>query len=221
MSAKNVGPNNRKIKILVADRSPLFRSGLRSFISAEPDMVVVAEAVDLVEVVMKSRTAGPDLIVLDSSLARELPALVREARCSVLWLAQEETDDELQLALRAGAKAYMVKGSSPAELLAGFRQLALASDEEPSGFSRMVPDLQALAANACRSSGPRTAQLTMREQEVARILAGGRTAREAAAELGLSIKTIEAHKLNLMRKLDLHDRASLTAYAVEAGLVTG
>ncbi len=183
-------------------------------------MAVVAEAADLIEAIMKSRTAEPDLIVLDSSLARELPALVREARCAVLWLAQQETDEELQLAMLAGARAYMVKGSAPDQLLAGFRQLALASDEEPSGVSRMIPDLQALAATTGKSSFPRTPQLTSREQEVVRMLAAGCTAREAAVELGLSIKTIEAHKLNLMRKLDLHDRASLIAYAVQAGLAT-
>ena len=111
----------------------------------------------------------------------------------------------------------MLKGSAPAEFVAGIRQLALSGDEDLIGLSRIVPDLQALRNSTGQSQ--RTPDLTSREQEVIRLLAEGRTARETATELGLSIKTIEAHKLNLMRKLDVHDRASLIACATQAGLI--
>lgn len=214
---KNVGPNNKQIKVLIADRSLLFRSGLRSLLLLEPGMAVIGEAAELADAIAKSRAWVPDILVLDASLACESLLLVREARCPVLWLAPDETDEQLQLALTAGARAYMLRGTLPAELVAGIRLLALTAGQERTGLSKIVPDLQALKMSTEKPL-PGT-QLTAREREVVRILAEGRTAREVAAELGLSIKTVEAHKLNLMRKLDLHNRASLIAYAIEAGLV--
>jgi DNA-binding NarL/FixJ family response regulator len=100
--------------------------------------------------------------------------------------------------------------------LAGIRQIAISDDHNPRSLSRLVPDLQALALN---NKSARASVLTLREQEVMRLLAEGRTVREVASELSLSIKTIEAHKLNLMRKLDIHNRSSLVEYAIRAGLI--
>lgn len=210
---------NQTIKIFIADPSLLFRSGLKVLLSSEPGMVVVGEASDLAETIVDSAICAPDVLVLDSSLAAEAPIrTLREAKCPVLLIAKEESDQELQLALRAGARAYMLKSSAPAELVAGIRQLALSGDEELAGLSKIVPDLQALRASVAQ--GQRPADLTSRETEVMCLLAEGHTARETAAELGVSIKTIEAHKLNLMRKLGVHDRASLIVSAIEAGLVS-
>ena len=137
------------------------------------------------------------------------------------FAGEHDSDEELQLAIRAGAWAYMLRDSSPAQLIAGIRQLALnfdreTGDRELTGLSRLIPDLHALSASVAR--GPRHAGLTSREREVMCLLTDGYTVREAAAELGLSVKTIEAHKLNLMRKLGVHDRASLIASAMEPGL---
>jgi DNA-binding NarL/FixJ family response regulator len=120
--------------------------------------------------------------------------------------------------MAAGARGYMIKTAPPAQLIAGIRQAAAFEDRDPRGLSRQAPDLKALAETERTYS--RTSPLTAREQEVTTLLAEGRTVREVAAELNLSIKTIEAHKLNLMRKLDIHNRASLVDYAVRAGLIT-
>jgi two-component system response regulator NreC len=207
-----VGHTKKTIKILVADRNLLFRSGLRVLLSSEADMTVVAEAGELTEALGETAACGPDVLVLDSSLAADAPIpVLRDLKCAVLLLAPEETEEQLQLAVRAGARAYMLKTSSPAELVAGIRQVASAGQEELGGLSKIVPDLQALQAST--EQGQRPTALTSRERDVLRILAEGRTAREAATELGVSIKTVEAHKLNLMRKLDVHDRASLIACA--------
>ncbi len=102
-------------------------------------------------------------------------------------------------------------------MLAGIRQIAFSDDLNPRGLSKIVPELRALASS--NDGYPRGAVLTSREQEVMRLLAEGRTVREVAAELSLSIKTVEAHKLNLMRKLDIHNRASLVEYAMQKGLI--
>jgi two-component system response regulator NreC len=147
---------------------------------------------------------------------------IRQAVPSVpiLFLTCQDGPQQLELAIAAGAGAYMLKDSTPAQLVAGIRQIAFGAfgeDHNSRSLSRVVPDLRALAAtNERYSTGT---PLTSREQEVMRLLAEGRTVREVASELSLSVKTIEAHKLNLMRKLDIHNRASLVEYAVEKGLV--
>lgn len=210
---------SKTLKIFIADRSLLFRSGLKVLLSSEPDMTIVGEAGDIPEALLKSSACRPDVLVVDSSLTGDVPApMLREAKCSVLLLVKEGSDEELQLAMQAGARAYILKDSAPAELIVGIRQLALTGDRELVGLSRLVPDLHALGASV--GQGQRPADLTLREQEVMRLLANGHTARQAAAELGLSVKTIEAHKLNLMRKLGIHDRLSLIASAIAAGLVS-
>ena len=110
----------------------------------------------------------------------------------------------------------MLKNSAPNQLVAGIRQVAQQDDQNNRGLSLFTADLKALAES---NTFPRASVLTMREQEVMRLLAEGRTVREVAAELSLSIKTIEAHKLNLMRKLDIHNRASLIECAARMGLL--
>lgn len=215
---ERVGPENRTINVLIADRNLLYRSGLAVVLSAEPDISVVGEAADIGEAMAQAAVLRPHVLILASSLAAaSSSAVLRDTKCTILLLAQEETDEQLQLAMNAGARAYMLKSSLPAELVAGIRQLAWHGEEELIGLSKIVPDLQALRNST--GQGQRAAELTSREHEVIRLLADGRTARESAAELGVSVKTIEAHKLNLMRKFDVHDRASLIAFALEAGFI--
>ena len=123
----------------------------------------------------------------------------------------------LEKAMRAGARGYMLKNSPATQLTAGIRRVAQQQeDQNARGFSLFTSDLKALAAS---NSFPRPSVLTLREQEVMRLLAEGRTVREVADELSLSIKTIEAHKLNLMRKLDIHNRTSLIECAAKMGLL--
>jgi DNA-binding NarL/FixJ family response regulator len=218
MDGKRVGLKNRTISVFIADRSLLFRSGLRVLLSSEPDIAVVGEAAELAETFLKACLSQPDVLVIDVALAAAAPvSSLRGADCAVLLLAEQEDDEHLRFAMQSGARAYMLKRSTAAELVAGIRQLGRADKDELIGLSDIGPDLQALHASTTQES--RMSELTLREQEVVRILAEGRTAREAAAELGLSVKTVETHKLNLMRKLDVHDRASLIACAMEAGLV--
>lgn len=136
---------------------------------------------------------------------------------AILFLTQEDGPEQLERAVEAGGRGYMLKGSPAPQLVAGIRQIAFSDDKNPRGLSRIVPDLRALAAPNERPA--RTTVLTSREQEVMRLLAEGRTVREVAGELSLSVKTVEAHKLNLMRKLDIHNRASLVEYAAQQGWI--
>ncbi len=210
-------------QILLADRNLLFRRGLRTLLSAESDFRIVEEASDAAETLAKVRLTAPDVLVMDLDLIDEAGRPAAFALChaqpqmAILFLTQTDGPEQLDVAVAAGGRGYMLKDSTPPQLIAGIRQVAFSDDQNNRGLSRIVPDLRALADSS--ASYPRTAALTPREQEVARLLAEGRTVREVSSELALSVKTVEAHKLNLMRKLDIHNRASLVEYAVQKGLV--
>ena len=231
-----MGRGKRVSQILIADGNLLFRRGLRTLLSLENDLEIRGEASDAADALEKVRAASPDpsrpgtasnpaidLVVMDLALldgdGQQAAFAIRQSQPNValLFLTNEDGPEQLERAVNAGARGYMLKNSSPAQLLAGIRQIALTEDQNPSGLSKIVPDLRALANS--NEGYPRGAVLTSREQEVMRLLAEGRTVREVAAELSLSIKTVEAHKLNLMRKLDIHNRASLVEYAMQKGLI--
>lgn len=193
-------------------------------LSAENDFQVVGEASDAAEALANVRLRAPDVLIMDLALleaaGRQVAYELRQAhaRMSILFLTREDGPEQLQLAMAAGARGYMLRDSSAAQLMAGVRQMVSSSDDVNSyGLSQLVPDLQALA----QSNQPYTrgSVLTSREQEVMKLLAEGRTVREVASELSLSVKTVEAHKLNLMRKLDIHNRASLVEYAIQKGMI--
>jgi len=191
-------------------------------LSAEPDFELVGEASDLAELLLKTQQLSPDVVVMDLNLipADDQTALLAirqtKAQAGLLFLTRQDSPEQLELAIAAGAQGYMLKNSTPPQLLAGIRQIASA-DDAAGTLSRIVPDLQALAASS--QAYVRGPVLTAREQEVVRLLAEGHTVREVASELLLSVKTVEAHKLNLMRKLDIHNRATLVEYAVRNGIV--
>ncbi|MGH9585177.1 MAG: response regulator, partial [Bryobacteraceae bacterium] len=214
----------RANRVLIADGQLLFRRGLRALLSAESDMQVIDEASDAAEAFLKIQNNQPDLLVMDLALLeRAGPQAAQSLRqagpeLAILFLTREDGPEQLELAMVAGARGYMLKNSTPAELVAGVRQVILGDEQNPQALSRIAPDLQALAAS--NTGYARPAMLTAREREVMRLLAEGRTVREVAAELSLSLKTIEAHKLNLMRKLDIHDRASLVEYALRKGIAS-
>lgn len=231
---------------MIADGNLLFRRGLRTLLSAESDLEIIAEVSSAAEALDKVRAASldqaprdpatparpesslpervPELVVMDLALldgdGQQAAFAIRQAQPNValLFLTNEDGPEQLERAVNAGARGYMLKSSPPAQLLAGIRQIAFTDDQNPRGLSKIVPDLRALANS--NDNFPRGGVLTTREQEVMRLLAEGRTVREVAAELSLSIKTVEAHKLNLMRKLDIHNRASLVEYAMQKGIIS-
>jgi len=209
-------------KIMLADGHTLFRRGLKTLLASETDLEIVAEAGSLQEAVAMAKLITPDAIVMDLSLVTDAnePSTLELRQIAgvagLLFFTEEDTSENLEKAMNAGARGYMLKNSAPNQLTAGIRRVAQQDDQNARGLSLFTSDLKALAAS---NSFPRPSVLTMREQEVMRLLAEGRTVREVAAELSLSIKTIEAHKLNLMRKLDIHNRTSLIECAAKMGLL--
>ena len=222
-----MGRLKRTSQIFIADGHLLFRRGLRSLLEAESDLEVMGEAADAADASAKigatPATTRPNVLVMDVELLQGAGAhtlfSIRQANpsLSILFLTEEDGPEQLERAIEAGGRGYMLKDSPAAQLVAEIRQVAFTDEKNARGLSRIVPDLRALAAS--NEGQARPSVLTSREQEVMRLLAEGRTVREVAAELALSVKTVEAHKLNLMRKLDIHNRASLVEYAAQQGWV--
>lgn len=220
----------RTYRTVVADSHNLFRRGLSTLIAAESDMQVIGEATNAAEAIALAGQPGEelgssqaDVLIMAISLVTEDPETLKGLRLisektAVLLLAPAETGECMEVTIASGARGYMLKTTPPAQLIAGIRQATVVEELDSNGLSRQAPDLQALAET--ERAYARTSPLTTREQEVMTLLAEGRTVREVALELSLSIKTIEAHKLNLMRKLDIHNRASLVDFAVRFGLVS-
>ena len=211
-------------RLLIADKSLLFCRGLRSILGAERDLQIVDLASTADETLAKVRLSAPDVLVVDVELLRSSePSFgfaLRQAMAngSILALTEDDSEECLAHAITAGAKGYMLKSSTAAQLIQGIRQVASSSNCNPLQISKIIPDLTALAAQ--NDTKPQAAVLTARENEIVRLLAEGRTVRQVADELSLSMKTVEAHKLNLMRKLDIHNRATLVEYAIRHGIVT-
>lgn len=209
-------------RLLIAGKSTLFCRGLRTLLEAEKDFQVVDTACTADEVLAKVHLFTPDVLVMDADLLRaDEPSFgfaLRQGMSngSILVLTQDDNTECLTHAIAAGAKGYMLKNSPPAQLMEGVRQVAFVNHDSFLSMSKMIPDLEALAAR--NETKAQTPVLTARESEIIRLLADGRTARQVADELSLSLKTVEAHKLNLMRKLGIHHRAALITYAVQHGL---
>jgi two-component system, NarL family, response regulator NreC len=213
----------RTSRLLIADGSSLFCRGLRTILGAEKDLEIVDVAFTAEETLAKVRLYVPDVLIINTELLRsEEPSFgfaLRQtmANGSVLALTEDDNEECLAHAIAAGAKGYMLKNSTPTQLVEGIRQIAWSGNCNPLQISKVVPDLKALAAQ--NDTNAQTAVLTNREREIVRLLAEGRTARQVANELSLSMKTVEAHKLNLMRKLDIHHRDALVTYAIQHGMV--
>jgi DNA-binding NarL/FixJ family response regulator len=214
------------IRILIADDHHVVRSGLRSLLEGTQGFTVVAEAADGEEAVHMASQCKPDVAILDISMPRlngvEAARLVKQESplTKVLVLTIHENEEYVYQAIRAGADGYALKDADREELCSAVRAVA----EGRSFFSPTVSDLiltdfakRVQEENAPGSRGGKT--LTRRETEVLRGIAQGKTNKAIAAELFLSVSTVNTHRTNLMQKLDIHETAGLVRYAIQIGLV--
>jgi len=208
-----------RIRVLIADDHAVLRAGLKLLIGAESDMEVVAEAADGPEAIRRAQTTAPDVVLLDLSMpggrgTQTIGQVVQlTPRPRVLVLTMHDDQASMQAALQAGASGYIVKQAADVELLTAIRAVHR---------GRTFVDLTRPGEEpAPRNTPPRgqTKPLSPREGEVLRLLARGHSYREAAAQLGVSVKTIETHRKRLADKLGLKSRAELFRFAVEVGLL--
>jgi len=212
----------KQIRCVLADDHTLLRQGVRRLLEDAPDFLVVGEAADASEALKQVLQHRPDLVLLDISMpgmsSFEAARLIEEhcAGTRVVYLTMHEDQEYLLQALRSGASGYLLKDTPAPHLLEALREIHR-------GSRRLSPRMQGRLLEDGRRSG-RTASdktiLTPREREVMKLLAEGHSVRQAASQLGVSIKTVEAHKLNLMRKLDIHNKAQLVTAAIRKKIVS-
>jgi DNA-binding NarL/FixJ family response regulator len=212
---------SRTFRILIADDHAVVRQGLKLLINSQPDMTVVGEAADGDAVLQQAAAVEPDIVVMDLSMpgmnGLVATRALKEARCSVDIVALTRHDDEtfLQEVLRAGASGYVLKQSSPAEFLQAIRAVAAGGVYlDPAMTSRVADGLLTKSSRA-REVSP--TPISERETDVLRLIAMGHSNKEVAARLKISVKTVEVHKANAMKKLGLTGRVDLIRYGVLQG----
>ena len=208
-------------RILLAEDHNTVREGIKMLVNAQPDMQVVGEAADGYAAIAKTRELLPDLLVMDISmpelnglkatekLRQEFPDL------KILTLTRHTDDGYLQQLIKAGVNGYVLKQSAPTELINAIRTVTSGRSYVDSELTQKVLGGYAKAAGPLRGEG--TGQISERESEVIRLIAWGYSNKEIASRLELSVKTIEAHKSNAMRKLGMRSRIDIVRYAILQG----
>ncbi len=210
-----------RLRILLADDHVTVRHGLKLLIDGQADMKVVAEASDGEAAIRSALKVKPDVIVMDISMpgmtglvaTRKLRQL--QPHAAIVTLTRHGDDAYLQELLRAGAAGYVLKQSAPTELLQAIRATAAGGQYLDSTLTSRVT--AGFLGREGRKVNRASVTLTEREAEVLRQIASGYSNKEIAARLALSVKTIEAHKANAMRKLGLNGRIDIVKYAVLQG----
>jgi len=216
------------LRILIADDHELARRGIRDLLETHPGWEVCGEAKDGRESVDLAISMKPDVVLLDigmpnlNGLEATRQILAATPEVAILILTMHDSDNVVREGLRAGAKAFLLKSDAGRDLVAAVEALELQRTFFTTRVSQMVLD----GFLNRRGNGPEEKEqnsagdvLTSREREVIQLLAEGKTSKEVAVALNLSVKTAETHRTNLMRKLGLHSVADLTRYAVRNGIV--
>jgi two-component system response regulator NreC len=215
---------DKSVKIVLADDHTLLREGLRALLSAYPKFEIVGEAADGRAAVRQVEKLSPDLVMMDLSMPRMTGMdAIREIKkrypeTKVIALTVHKTEEYLRTTLQAGADAYVLKDATHDELLMAVKNVLAGKPFLSPGVSEKVIEGY-LEGHDGRLPGSTLGLLSPREREVLKLIAEGYKNKEIAADLCISLKTTEKHRSNLMKKLDLHNAAALTAYAIEQGLV--
>ena len=216
------------LRILIADDHELARRGIRDLLEAHPGCEVCGEAKDGRESVELATSLKPDVVLLDigmpnlNGLEATRQILAATPDVAILILTMHDSDTVVREGLRAGAKAFLLKSDAGRDLVAAVEALQLQRTFFTTRVSQMVLDgflNRRGNGHEERQQNPASDVLTSREREVIQLLAEGKTSKEVAVALNLSVKTAETHRTNLMRKLGLHSVADLTRYAVRNGIV--
>jgi two-component system, NarL family, response regulator NreC len=207
------------IRILLADDHVLVRQGFKMILSAQPDMQIVGEAANGREAVEAAEKLQPDVILMDVTMPElnGIEATRRVAtsspRTRVLALSMHKDAVYVREILRAGARGYLLKDSADADLIAAVRSIA-------KGEGYLSPSVSdAVLTDYRRHVTDPLDLLTTREREVLQMIAEGKTNKEIATTLNLSVYTIEAHRGRVMEKLNLHSTGELVRFALRSGLI--
>lgn len=209
----------RKTRILLADDHGVVRQGFRRILETQPDLEIVGEASNGNQAVERAAVLSPDVVVMDVAMP-ELNGIEatrriteRSPHCKVLALSMHKDSVYVREILKAGARGYLLKDSIDADLLAAVRAVA-------SGEGYLSPAVaNAVLIDYRQHVSDPIDLLTSREREVLQLIAEGKTNKEIATSLNLSVYTVDAHRGRVMEKLNLHSTGELVRFAVRKGLV--
>ncbi|PYX65398.1 MAG: DNA-binding response regulator [Acidobacteria bacterium] len=213
------------LRILLADDHEVVRHGVRGLLAGHPGWEVCGEATDGRDAVNKALELKPDVVVLDISMPNlnglEATRLITQAlpQTRILILTMHESEQLVREVLESGARGFLLKSDASHELVAAIEALQRHKTFFTSKVAELV--LESTLRNKSRTAeegGPREI-LTPREREVVQMLAEGRSTKEVATALGLSVKTAETHRSNIMRKLNVHSISELVLFAVRNNIV--
>jgi two-component system response regulator NreC len=212
------------VRIVLADDHTVMRNGLRLLLERQPNLKVVGEAADGRQAVALSESANPDVVIMDIGMpnlngieaARQI--VTHNPRTAIAILSMHSDESYVIRALKAGARAYLLKDSAEADLLAAVRALSEGKSFFSPAISRIL--VEDYMRQLERQGAEDTYELlTNREREILQLLAEGRTNKEVAAMLNLSLYTVETHRTHILQKLNLHNVPELILYAVRKGII--
>lgn len=212
-----------KIRILIADDHTLLRNGIRALLEDEQDIAIVGEAEDGREAVKLAGQLKPNVVLMDIAMPllngleatrqikREYPEI------SVLVLTMYDHEEYYRQMLEVGASGYIIKRAAASELVAAIRAVNNGEAVLSPAITRLL--LEDYLSRDARKAENEANTLSSREREVLQLIAEGKTSREIAEILNLSVKTVQSHRTSLMQKLDLHDRGDLIKYAIQKKII--
>lgn len=208
------------MKILVADDHTLMRAGLVTLIARLPEMEVVAEAEDGRKALRLARDLQPDIVLMDIAMpglngleaAERIHGILPSVK--IIILSMHASEEYVAQALKAGASGYLLKDAATTELEMALKSVAMGQFYLSPAISRQVVDTM------LRGGPTGLDLLTPRQREILQLIAEGKSTREIADTLHLSVKTVETHRAQLMERLDIHDVAGLIRYALRKGLIS-
>lgn len=213
-----------KFTLLISEDHMIVRAGLRALLGKERNLAIIGEADNGYDTLQMVKAHAPDLVLMDIHLQQanvtDIIEIIKQQypKTRTLVLTQQKTEDNIRKALRAGASGYVLKDATREELLTAVRSALAGKVYLSPSISDKVVNVVLVGANFNRVKSDLDS-LTTRERQVLKLVAQGRTNRFIAEHLSLSIKTVDKHRSNLMRKLDLHNASALTTFAIGHGLV--
>jgi DNA-binding NarL/FixJ family response regulator len=214
-----------RVRVMIADDHPLVRSGLRALLERDGEFQVIAEAADGYEAIDLAVLHKPDVVLLDvgmprlsgpdaaQSISQKLPA------ARIVMLSMHSDEGYVLRALKAGARGYLLKASPEADVLAAIRAVAAGNAYFSPSITKLLVEEYVVEARR-RGVEDSYDLLSTREKEILQVLASGKSNREIADLLCISVSTVETHRNNIFQKLHLHNLAELILYAVRKGLIS-
>ncbi len=215
----------KKITVLLVEDHTIVREGFRKMLELDAELEIVGEAQDGRQGVILAKKLGPNVVLMDIAMpllngleaTRQLLKAIPATK--VIILSAHSDDAYVKTAIDAGASGFLLKQTSAHDVCRAIRQVQGGGTFFSSAISKRQDRLNPVSTNRFGISKRKAPHLTSREMELLQLIAEGKANKQSAAELGIGVKTVEKHREHLMKKLDIHDTAGLTRYAISSGII--